>query len=46
MMYYLIVERPWQSLASVATMLAGLLVYAFSLTQAPPRAPTESSIDG
>jgi APA family basic amino acid/polyamine antiporter len=46
MMYYLIIERPWQSLASVATMLAGLLVYAISLTQAPARAPTESSIDG
>ncbi len=46
MMYYLIIERPWQSLASVATMLAGFLVYAISLTQAPRRAATESSIDG
>jgi basic amino acid/polyamine antiporter, APA family len=46
MMYYLIIERPWQSLASVATMLAGLLVYGFSLTQAPAGAKTESSIDG
>jgi APA family basic amino acid/polyamine antiporter len=46
MMYYLIIERPWQSLASVATMLAGLVVYAISLTQAPARATTESSIDG
>ena len=46
MMYYLIIERPWQSLASVVTMLAGFLVYAISLTQAPRRAATESSIDG
>jgi APA family basic amino acid/polyamine antiporter len=46
MMYYLVIERPWQSLASIATMLAGLLIYAISLTQAPSRAKTESSIDG
>jgi len=46
MMYYLVIERPWQSLASIVTMLVGLLVYAFSLTQAPARATTESSIDG
>ena len=45
MMYYLVIERPWESLASVTTMLAGLLVYAISLTQAR-RATTESSIDG
>jgi APA family basic amino acid/polyamine antiporter len=46
MMYYLIIERPWQSLASIATMLVGLLIYVISLTQAPARATTESSIDG
>jgi APA family basic amino acid/polyamine antiporter len=31
-MYYLLVERPVQSLAGLATMLAGLLVYAASTT--------------
>ena len=30
MMYHLIVERPLQSLAGLAIMLAGLAVYAFS----------------
>jgi basic amino acid/polyamine antiporter, APA family len=30
MMYHLIVERPLQSLAGVAIMLAGLGIYAFS----------------
>ena len=33
MMYHLIVERPLQSLAGVAIMLAGLAVYAFSQTR-------------
>ncbi len=33
MMYHLIVERPLQSLAGLAIMLAGLGVYAFSQTR-------------
>jgi len=33
MMYHLIVERPLQSLAGVAIMLAGLGIYAFSQTR-------------
>jgi APA family basic amino acid/polyamine antiporter len=33
MMYHLIAERPLQSLAGVAIMLAGLAVYAFSQTR-------------
>jgi APA family basic amino acid/polyamine antiporter len=36
MMYHLVLERPGQSLAGLATMLAGLVVYAFS--QKPWRA--------
>ena len=34
MMYYLVIERPVQSLAGLATMLAGLAVYFIS----PPHA--------
>ncbi len=41
MMYYLLRERPVESLASLATMLAGLGIYAASLAQAR-RAATES----
>jgi APA family basic amino acid/polyamine antiporter len=33
MMYYLLLERPTESLASIATMLAGLAVYAASVVQ-------------
>lgn len=33
MMFYLVTQRPMQSLAGVATMLAGLLVFAFSRGQ-------------
>lgn len=43
MMYYLLVERPWESMASIATMLAGLAVYALSLVEARRRAGSERS---
>jgi APA family basic amino acid/polyamine antiporter len=46
MMYYLLLERPGESLASIATMLVGLLVYAVSLAQARRRAASGSSKDG
>lgn len=36
-MYYLIAERPIQSLASVATMIAGLFLYALTAPQNSPR---------
>ena len=38
MMYYLLTQRPMQSLASVLTMLAGLVVFAISRGSAPSRA--------
>jgi len=46
MMYYLILERPKESLASIVTMLVGLGVYAISLAQARRRAASESSNNG
>ena len=42
MMYYLLLERPTESLASIATMLVGLGIYAVSLAQARRSAATES----
>jgi APA family basic amino acid/polyamine antiporter len=42
MMYYLLLERPVESLASIGTMLAGLGVYALSMAAARNRATTES----
>jgi APA family basic amino acid/polyamine antiporter len=39
MMYYLLTERPIQSLASVLTMLAGLLLFAFARSRDPRPAP-------
>jgi APA family basic amino acid/polyamine antiporter len=38
MMFYLITNRPMQSLAGALTMLAGLVVFAISRGSAPPRA--------
>jgi len=46
MMYYLLRERPWESLASIVTMLAGLMVYAISLVQTPRHAASESCKNG
>ena len=43
MMYYLLTQRPMQSLASVLTMLAGLVVFATSRGQAPAGSATGSS---
>lgn len=37
-MYYLVVERPMQSLAGLVTMLAGLAIYAVTPMQSSPRA--------
>jgi APA family basic amino acid/polyamine antiporter len=42
MMYYLLLERPVESLASIGTMLAGLGIYALSMAAARNRAITES----
>jgi basic amino acid/polyamine antiporter, APA family len=42
MMYYLLLERPVESLASIGTMLAGLGIYALSMAAARNRATTES----
>jgi APA family basic amino acid/polyamine antiporter len=46
MMYYLLLERPMESLASIATMLAGLLVYLLSLAQARRGAASGGIKDG
>lgn len=46
MMYYLLLERPWESLASIGTMLVGLMIYAISLAQTRRLAASESSNDG
>jgi APA family basic amino acid/polyamine antiporter len=35
MMYYLITQRPMQSLAGLLMMLAGFLIYAISLRRTP-----------
>ena len=35
MMYYLITQRPMQSLAGLLMMLAGFLIYAISLKRTP-----------
>ena len=43
MMYYLLTQRPMQSLASVLTMLAGLVVFAISRAKAPIGNATGSS---
>jgi basic amino acid/polyamine antiporter, APA family len=45
MMYYLLTQRPMQSLASVLTMLAGLVVFAISRGKAPIRSATGSSAE-
>jgi APA family basic amino acid/polyamine antiporter len=45
MMYYLLTQRPMQSLASVLTMLAGLVVFAISRGQAPASSATGSSAE-
>lgn len=46
MMYYLLLERTTESLASIATMLVGLGVYVVSVVQARRRAAIESSSNG
>jgi APA family basic amino acid/polyamine antiporter len=46
MMYYLILERPRESLASIATMLVGLGIYAVSVVEARRRAASEGSTNG
>ena len=45
MMYYLLTQRPMQSLASVLTMLAGLVVFAISRGQEPAGSATGSSAE-
>ncbi len=45
MMYYLLTQRPMQSLASVLTMLAGLVVFAISRGKAPIGNATGSSAE-
>jgi APA family basic amino acid/polyamine antiporter len=37
MMYYLVIERPFESLASIATMAAGIVVYFLSTATHRPR---------
>jgi len=46
MMYYLMLERPMESLASIATMLAGLGVYAVSTAKQWRGDASESTNDG
>lgn len=46
MMYYLLIERPMESIASIATMLVGLGIYAASMAQARSRVANESANDG
>jgi APA family basic amino acid/polyamine antiporter len=46
MMVYLVLERPWESLASIATMLLGLGIYAITQVEARRRAASGSTNDG
>jgi APA family basic amino acid/polyamine antiporter len=48
MMYYLLIERTFESVASIATMALGLVIYAASIYAAPARAraPSESTHNG
>lgn len=36
MLAYLVIERPWHSLAGLATLAAGLVIYAISIKLMPP----------
>jgi basic amino acid/polyamine antiporter, APA family len=42
MMYYLVTNRPLQSLAGFAMMLAGLAIYAISQGMSPSPAPVQT----
>jgi APA family basic amino acid/polyamine antiporter len=42
MMYYLLIERTFESVASIATMALGLVIYAASIYAAPARARATS----
>jgi len=46
MMFYLLLERPWESLASIATMLLGLGIYAITQAEARRRATSGTTNDG
>jgi hypothetical protein len=43
MMFYLLIERPHESLASLALLLAGLAIFAVSVADARRRTASEVS---
>jgi basic amino acid/polyamine antiporter, APA family len=45
MMFYLLLERPWESLASIATMLLGLGIYAITQVEARRRSTSGTTND-